>query len=83
VSKAGFVLIIALFILAGCGGDTPLKCESGGAYLSADEMPRVRAPEGLDDLDPIREAPLPDASPRSERWDGSGCLEAPPNVGRE
>jgi uncharacterized lipoprotein len=83
VSKAGFVLIIAVLFLAGCGGDTQLKCESGGAYLSAVEKPRVRAPEGLDDLDPIREAPLPDASPRSERWDGSGCLEAPPRVGRE
>ena len=83
MNKAGFVLVTALVLFAGCGGDTPLKCESGGAYLSAAETPRVRAPDGLDDLDPLREAPLPDASPRSERWEGSGCLEAPPRVGRE
>lgn len=83
MSKAVIVLITVLVILAGCRGEAELKCETGGAYLSAVETPRVKAPDGLDDLDRLREAPLPEASPRSERWEGSGCLEAPPEVGRE
>jgi hypothetical protein len=69
-----------LVVLAGCRGDAELKCDSGGAYLSAVEVPRVKAPEGLDDLDQLKEVPLPDASPREERAEGSGCLESPPDV---
>jgi hypothetical protein len=73
-------LSVALPMLAlwACGGDAVLKCEKGGAYLNAFETPRVRAPEGLDNLDSLREMPLPDASPQSQRPPEGGCLEAPP-----
>lgn len=81
MSKAGNVLIVmALVLLAGCRGDAELKCEAGGAYLSAAETSRVTAPEDLDDLDRVREVPLPEVSPQAERPEGSGCLEAPPRI---
>ena len=73
-------LVLPLLAVAACGGDAVLKCESGGAYLAATEMPRVRAPEDLDDLDPLREIPLPEVSPQAERPADSGCLEAPPII---
>lgn len=74
-------IVLPMLALAACGGeDAILKCESGGAYLNAVETPRVRAPEGLDNLDALREIPIPEASPRPERAADGGCLEAPPRV---
>jgi uncharacterized lipoprotein len=72
---------MAFVLLAGCRGDAELKCETGGEYLSAAETPRVTAPEDLDDLDRVREVPLPEVSPQAERPEGSGCLESPPRIG--
>ena len=51
--------------------------------MNATETPRVRAPEDLDNLDSLREIPLPEASPRAERSAGRGCLDAPPKVTEE
>ena len=80
MSRAGLLVIVfGLLGLAGCRGDAELKCDDGGAYLIAAETPRVAAPEDLDDLDAIREVPLPDASPRVNQGEG-GCLEAPPRA---
>ena len=74
-------IVLPMLALSACGGDDAIKqCESGGSYLNARETPRVRAPEDLDNLDSLREIPLPEASPRGERPAGSGCLEAPPKV---
>lgn len=74
-------IVLPLLALAACGGDDAvLKCESGGSYLNAVETPRIRAPEDLDNLDSLREMPLPEASPQSERTPEGGCLEAPPRV---
>ena len=82
MSRAGTVLIIvALVILAGCRGEAELKCDTGGAYLSAVETPRVTAPGDLDDLDQFREVPVPEVSPQAERPQGDGCLESPPQIG--
>ena len=74
-------IILPMLALSACGGDDAiLECEQGGSYLNAVETPRVRAPEDLDNLDSLREMPLPEASPRGDRPAGSGCLEAPPTV---
>ena len=74
-------IVLPVLALSACGGDDAImECESGGSYMNATETPRVRAPEDLDNLDSLREIPLPEASPRPERPAGSGCLESPPKV---
>jgi uncharacterized lipoprotein len=70
-----FVLIVGL---AACGGSKELTCDTEAAYLSAVRAPRVQAPEDLDDLEELREMPLPQASPQAPRPTDSKCLDAPP-----
>lgn len=73
--------VIAVFAsLAGCGGPVDLTCDELLAYEAAREGQRIEAPEGLDELDPLKEMPLPRASPRPERPAGSPCLDMPPSV---
>ena len=72
-------LPLAALLIAGCGGDAPLTCDDG-PYLAAVRAPKVVAPEGLDDLDPMNEVPLPEASPREEGGYDGPCLESPPQV---
>jgi len=74
------VLPAVLLLLAACGGDRGMKCDKNVAYLQAHETPRVRAPDGLDELDPLREQPLPEASPKEARPADAGCLERPPQA---
>ena len=73
------VLVVLLAGLGGCGG-TDLTCDDVRAYQLAVEGKRIEAPDGLDDLDPVKEAPVPDASPRQERETGSPCIDRPPEV---
>ena len=75
--------LIFLSLIAGltaCGGQSELECEEGGVYLAAEQTPRVAAPDDLDNLDPLREMPLPEASPQQPRPAGSTCLEMPPAI---
>jgi uncharacterized lipoprotein len=74
------LLASLLVTLAACGGDSGLKCDKNVAYLQARETPRVKAPEGLDDLDALREMPLPKASPQAPQAPDGKCLEHPPVV---
>jgi uncharacterized lipoprotein len=77
------VRLIFLSLIAGlaaCGGQSELKCEEATVYLAAKQTPRVAAPDDLDNLDPIREMPLPEASPQKPRPAGSTCLEKPPAI---
>ena len=72
-------LPLAALLIAGCGGDTMLTCDEG-PYQTALRVPRVTAPEGLDNLDPMDEMPLPEASPREEGGYDGPCLESPPQI---
>jgi uncharacterized lipoprotein len=72
-------LIVVLGVLAACGDSKSLACDEG-PYLVAVRAPKVQAPEGLDDLDPLNEVPLPTASPRDPRPDDGSCLEHPPEI---
>ncbi|MDJ0906124.1 MAG: hypothetical protein QNI96_08910 [Woeseiaceae bacterium] len=72
-------LPIAALFIAGCGGDTLVACDEG-PYQAAVRAPKVVAPEGLDDLDPMDEVPLPEASPQEEGGYDGPCLESPPQV---
>ncbi len=66
-------------LLAACGSDNiKLSCDEPRLYQQATENRRVQAPEGLDDLDPAKEMPVPDAAPIQPREPGSPCLDIPP-----
>jgi uncharacterized lipoprotein len=68
--------------LNACGG-ADLTCDDVQYYQLAEEGKRVEAPEGLDDLDPLREMAMPEASPREERAAGSNCFDRPPAIDLE
>lgn len=73
-------LILLVSCLAACGGDKgTVKCDVG-PYLAAARAPKVEAPDGLDNLDPLDEMPLPAASPQPPRPDDGTCLEQPPQI---
>ena len=78
VFSTSFVALALM--LAGCGGTADLTCDEVRAYQEADEGKRVETPEDLDDLEPLREIPLPRANPQPDRPEGSPCLDLPPNV---
>ena len=71
--------LVSVLLIAGCGGDSMMTCDEG-PYQAAVRAPRVVAPEGLDNLDPLDEVPLPEASPREEGTYEGPCLESPPQV---
>ena len=73
------ILVVLLTGLGGCGG-ADITCDDIRAYQLAVEGKRIEAPDGLDDLDPAKEATLPEASPRQEREPGSPCIDRPPEV---
>ena len=76
-------VIIAISLLAGlagCGGEVSLTCDEVEAYQLATPGKRVTAPDDLDDLEPLREMPMPKASPQPTRPEGSPCIDLPPTV---
>lgn len=76
------ILFASLFGLVGLSacGDVNLTCEDPELYQLAERHDRVEAPEDLDDLEPLREMPLPEASPAPPRPPGSPCIDRPPSV---
>lgn len=74
------VLAMAAWLLGGCGGTPEIDCDEEQYYQTSKVGKRVKAPEGLDDLDPLREMPLPEASPREPRPEGSPCFDRPPEI---
>ena len=71
---------ILLLLVGGCGGTKDLTCDEVRAYQLAQEGKRIETPEDLDDLEPLREMPLPRANPAPPRPQGSPCLDLPPNI---
>lgn len=74
------VMLIVILGAAGCGGTAELACDEVRTYQLAAEGKRVEAPPDLDGLEPLREIPLPEASPQSPRPPGSPCIDRPPEV---
>ncbi len=66
--------------LGACGGSNDITCDDVQYYQLAEESKRVEAPEDLDELDPLREMALPQASPREPREAGSPCFDRPPGI---
>ncbi|MDA0705632.1 MAG: hypothetical protein O2907_07205 [Proteobacteria bacterium] len=74
---AGLLLLASL---AACGKDAEITCDDVQTYQLAVAGKRVEVPAELDPLDPLKEVPLPAASPRAERPAGSPCIDRPPKV---
>lgn len=76
------VLIPALLLTltAGCSGNGGSAACDDGPYLAAARAPKVEAPDGLDELDPLNEMPLPAASPRQPRPADAPCIDQPPQI---
>ena len=76
-------LLIVLLLLSGlsaCATDASAPCDDVERYQLATEGKRIETPEDLDDLEPLREMPLPEASPRPPRPEGSPCIDLPPSI---
>ena len=63
-----------------CGGNDNRSCDDIRRYQLAAEGKKIETPDDLDDLDPLREMPLPEASPQPERPEGSPCIDLPPSI---
>ena len=74
------ILIACVACLTACGGSKDLTCDEVSPYHTAVQAPRVEVPEDLDNLDTLKEMPLPEASPRADRPEGSPCLDRPPSI---
>lgn len=75
-------VLIAVAGLAACGRDdnVVVSCDKPQFYQTVVRGEKVRAPEGLDDLEEFKEMPIPEATPRPQRPPGSPCIDLPPNV---
>ena len=79
LTRRGIVLLVVAG-LAGCKGTVELSCDEVTTYQLAAEGRRVEAPADLDALDPLREMPVPEASPQPPRPPNSPCIDRPPEV---
>ena len=81
----GMRLVIVLmtgFVLTACGGnDTKeVDCEKGLKYQNRVVGKRIVAPEGLDQLDPYKEMPIPQADPSAPQPVPGTCDDLPPMI---
>ena len=79
-TKLTGILAVSLLGIAGCGGTVDRSCDDVRLYQLAQEGKRIEVPEDLDPLDDLKEMPMPEASPQTERPVGSPCLDLPPNI---
>lgn len=73
-------LVLLTLGLSACGKDVDLTCDDVQTYQLAVAGKRVEVPDDLDPLDPLKEVPLPKASPQPPRPPGSACIDRPPGV---
>lgn len=70
---------LSVLILGGCGSDMiDLSCDKPRLYQQAVEGKSLTVPEDLDNLDPSKAMPIPDAAPPKPRPAGEPCLDIPP-----
>ena len=77
---ARWIVLLMVLGVAGCGGNDTVTCDEVMEYQLAVEGKRVETPSDLDSLEPLREIPLPQASPQPPRPEGSPCIDMPPRV---
>ena len=74
------MVLLVIVGFAGCKGTVELSCDEVATYQLAVEGRRVDVPADLDSLEPLREMPMPEASPQSPRPPDSPCIDQPPKV---
>lgn len=75
--------LVAGAALAGCGGNKDLTrtCDERQLYQEAEAHEKLKVPEDLDELDELKEIPLPEAAPAADRDEPeTPCLELPPGI---
>ena len=77
---AQIFFVVSILALSACRGGGELKCDNEGSYQEATTAPRVKAPEDLDNLEALKEMPLPDALPQPVGVGEGRCLESPPRI---
>ena len=75
-------LVGVALALGACGGTADLTCDEVQYYQTAVLTDRVVAPDDLDQLDPNREMPMPEASPRPPREPGHPLPQQLPRINR-
>ena len=77
----GTLLMALLATMAGgCGGTIDRTCDDPQPYQSAAEGRKLETPDGLDELDELREMPIPVAEVDEPRQPGAPCIDIPPGV---
>ena len=82
--RSNLLIISAMMLLVGlsaCRGGGEIKCKGSTDYMSAREALPVKAPDDLDNLDKLRELPVPEASPQTVEVQEGECLDSPPDLG--
>ena len=79
VLKVG-VFLFVLTGLSACGGNELKSCDDVQKYQLATKGKAIETPEDLDDLEPLRAMPLPEANPRPPRPEGAPCIDLPPSI---
>ena len=75
------IALLLVSALGACGNKGGVKtCDKPQRYQESVENERVRSPDDLDNLDSLREMPVPQANPSPDRPPGSPCLELPPRI---
>ena len=77
---AWICVAVGMAALSGCGGTPDKSCDEVRLYQLAAEGKRIETPDDLDELNALKEIPLPQASPRPPRPAGSPCLDLPPSI---
>lgn len=71
--------LAALFLLAGCGM-LRTDCSKPGPYATAESIPPLLVPPGLEAPDTRRALRIPELKePERPRAPGDACLDAPPS----
>lgn len=75
---ARFGLLLTVAAMTGACGGTSITCDEPQVYQASNAGERIVAPEGLSDLQSIKELKIPEPSPQQPRPEGAPCLERPP-----
>ena len=74
-------LLVLVALMAGVSACSSNEtCDDVKRYQLATEGKRLETPDDLDDLEALREMPLPEASPRPPPPEGSPCIDLPPSI---
>jgi hypothetical protein len=75
---AGFAVLAVMLVASGCRSLTN-NCSKPGAYDTAEEVPSLKVPLGLDGPDTRQAMSIPALKePEAPLPEGSRCLEEPP-----